>query len=169
MISDRKIKNTLIISPPGCGKTTYLRDISRKLCELSDVINVLIIDERFEIASQYGGARLLNVGKYVDVLSGCDKTYGFREGVRTLRPDVIITDELVSEDDVKACNNAIMSGITVVASAHAQDINDLKNKAIFKELFSSGCFDRYIVLSANNGPGTVECVYNESFEYLYMR
>lgn len=169
MISDKKIKNTLIISPPGCGKTTYLRDISRKLCELSDVINILLIDERFEIASQSGHVRLLNVGDYTDVLSGCNKAYGFREGVRTLRPDVIITDELISKEDVCACDNAIMSGIKVIASAHAEDINDLKNKDIFKEILSSKRFERYIVLSSNKGPGTVECVYNENFEYLYLR
>ncbi len=169
IISDRKIKNTLIISPPGCGKTTFLRDISRKLCELSDVINILVIDERFEIASQNNGKRLLNVGEYTDVISGCDKTYGFREGVRTLRPDVIITDELISTSDTLACNNAIMSGIKVIASAHGEDLNDLKMKETFRSLLSERVFERYIILSSNNGPGTVECVFNENFERLYMR
>ena len=169
IIQNRKIKNTLIISPPGAGKTTFLRDISRKFSELSDIINILIIDERFEIASQNGGIRMLNVGEYTDVLSGCDKTYGFREGVRTLKPDVIITDELVSKNDVESCVNAIRSGIKVIASAHGEDLNDLKNKTIFRELINENAFERFVILSSNNGPGTIECVMNEKFEYLYVR
>lgn len=169
IISERKIKNTLIISPPGCGKTTFLRDISRKLCELSDIINILVIDERFEIASQNDGKRLLNVGEYTDVISGCDKSYGFREGVRTLRPDVIITDELINLSDTVACQNAVASGIKVIASAHAEDLSDLKTKEIFKDMITNRVFERYIILSSNNGPGTVECVYDKDFQHLYIR
>ena len=169
ILSEGIVKNTLIISPPGCGKTTFLRDISRKLCELNNILNIFIIDERFEIASHNGTNCLLNVGEYTDVISGCDKAYGFREGVRTLRPDVIITDELATKSDIEACEAAIMSGIRVLASAHADCVSDLRKKGEFNELIAGNYFDRFVVLSQSRGPGTVESVQNEKLDYLYMR
>ena len=81
----------------------------------------------------------------------------------------IITDELATKSDIEACETAIMSGIRVLASAHADCVSDLRKKGEFNELIAGNYFDRFVVLSQSRGPGTVESVQNEKLDYLYMR
>lgn len=158
------VKNTLIVSPPGCGKTTFLRDIARNLNKSEFPLNVLIIDERFEIASQEGGINYLDVGNYADVLSGATKEYGFYTGIRSMRPDVIITDEISSKSDIQGLKYASSCGVKVIASTHGYNHLDLKRKNNFVSLIEERVFDRYIILSAREGAGTIEMVLNSVFE-----
>ena len=114
-LSDRLL-NLLIVSPPGQGKTTILRDLSRVLCDEKSY-NVLICDERGEIS---GG----NVGKTADVFSYADKKCAFGMGIRVMRPDVIITDEL-SLSDLPPLIQAKDSGVKVIASFHASTYDEI--------------------------------------------
>lgn len=169
LISDDGFKNTLVISPPGAGKTTFIRDIACQLSNLNIAYNLLVLDERFEIASNVDGLNKLNVGKFTDVLSGTTKQFGFESGIRSLRPDIIFTDEIATDDDARAIEYAVNSGVRVVASVHAQNLTELKRKKAFEKIIENGLFQRYVVLSSADGPGTYAGIYDEKFSCLYCR
>ena len=163
--SNNDIKSTLIISPPGAGKTTYLRDLIFQLSTRIDMINILVIDERQELVNVYDGSKISSL-KNIDYYSNCTKKFAFNNGIRSMSPNVIVTDEINIERDVDDIENALTSGIKVFASIHASDINDLQMKNGFKSLLSKQLFDRYVVLSNNDGIGTVEGVYNNNFKLI---
>ena len=169
LLDEKGFKNTLIISPPGAGKTTFLRDIALQISNLNLAYNLLVLDERFEIASCVNGQNLLNVGKFTDVLSGANKRFGFDVGIRALKPDIIFTDELAGEEDVNSVIVASSCGIKLAASMHAKNILQLKSNSFFIKLQESGVFERYIVLSQDNGPGTIDSVFDEKFNCLFCR
>ena len=165
--NNNKINNTLIISPPGAGKTTYLRDICYQFSKLDKPYNILLIDERYEIAGVKNGQPSIDVGLSVDILSGANKDFGFSQGVRSLKPDIIITDELQGFDDVNAIIHAINSGVKVIATIHAASIEMLREKVDLKNMIENRYFDNYIVLSANDSPGKCEGVYDKNLKMIY--
>ncbi|MBS6476757.1 MAG: hypothetical protein KH405_02910 [Firmicutes bacterium] len=155
-----KVVNTLIVSAPGKGKTTMLRDLSRKLSDEDQ--NVLIIDERNEICAYNDGKPYFKTGKNCDVITFGNKEFAFSYGIRTMSPDVIITDELMSELDSDAVILAAAGGVKVIAGVHAGNLNELKSKGYLKKLLSSGLIGRYVFLSSET-IGTIKCVYDASF------
>ena len=159
------IKNTLIISPPGCGKTTFLRDVIYQITRRCGIINVLVVDERQELSRVFNGTDIISL-KNIDVYSNCTKKFAFNNGIRSMKPDVIATDEINIDRDIEDIENAITSGVKVIASIHASSIFELKNKRQMKDIIEKNLFDRYIVLSSSNGVGTVEGVYNQSFKFI---
>lgn len=165
---DWGIKSTLIISPPGAGKTTFLRDICRKLSDHGSMPNCLLVDERFEMASCRDGEPMLDVGQNTDIVSGATKEFAFANGIRALRPDVIITDELATECDARACQRAMRSGVKVIASVHAASHIELFDRPEFEGLVSGKYFERFVVLSNKNGPGTIEGIYDENLKCIYF-
>ena len=167
-IASGGIKNSLIIAPPGAGKTTFLRDIARSISQTKMIFNVLVVDERYEIAAAHLGYPLMNIGPYTDVISGCSKEFGLREGIRSLKPNVVICDELATYEDLLAVSEAMSSGVKVIASAHAFDHVELSKKPQFAELFKKKLFQRYVVISERNGPGTYEGIFDENFSCLYF-
>lgn len=163
---NKVVKNTLVISPPGQGKTTLVRDIANKLSNEKNIDNILIVDERFEIAGN--GDKNLDTGKTTDVLSGCKKSVAFEDAIKTMSPSVIITDEISSKDDIFSVMQTIRSGVKIIATAHSENIYSLKEKYLFKELLSEKCFDRIIVLSNRNGVGTIDGVFDENLRAIYV-
>lgn len=139
---ERGCYNTLIVSAPGIGKTTLLRDLARQLSNRGS--NVLIADERYEIAA-YTDGKSLDVGKNSDVISGAAKDFAFTQGIRYMRPDIIVVDEITSGDDAKAVCRACSSGVSVIASIHATGFE-------YRERFSElNCFQRIVLLGGNVG------------------
>lgn len=161
LVDSEGMKNTLIISPPGAGKTTFIRDFVNQLSIRNLSYNVLIIDERGEIA---GDNNELSTGKFADVLSFSDKHNGFMQGIRAMNPHIIVTDEIGGEEDIKAVKYAGNCGVKILATIHAGNLEELKAKDGWNDLKST--FERYVVLSKRNGPGTIEGVYNENFSRL---
>lgn len=155
--------STLVISPPGAGKTTLLRDMTRIAASDKAVFNVLIADERNEIAAVCNGSTLLNIGINCDVISGCTKEYAFMRAIRALKPDIIVTDELCGAQDVCAVENAITSGVRIFASVHADNHLCLQDKSDFSALLQNKYFRRYIDISNMHGPGTINGIYDENF------
>ncbi|HHW17913.1 MAG TPA: stage III sporulation protein AA [Firmicutes bacterium] len=157
----RRIASTLIISPPGCGKTTLLRDICRILGEGRPGLSlppsqVGIVDERSEIAASFGGVPQLDVGPRADVLDRCPKARGMIMLLRSMAPRVIVTDEIGSEEDARAVALALCGGVSVIASCHGQDLEDVRARPHSSWLVSSGYFEMAVVLSRRKGPGTIE-------------
>lgn len=162
--NEDKINNCLIISPPCCGKTTFIRDIARSIGSSGKVVNTLVVDERYEICAENNGNTMLDVGLYADCMSGATKEVAFTEGVRSLRPDLIICDELASLSDVEAVKFAINSGITVVASAHGDSFASFRKKPHFKDLLNEKYFDYFVFLSGRNGAGTIDAVFDKELK-----
>lgn len=144
-----KIRSILIASPPGQGKTTILRDLSRLLCQ-NKRKNILICDERGEISCG-------NAGDTCDILKYSDKATAFEAGIRALRPDIIITDEL-SENDCNAVKKARVAGISVVATAHFHSINDICAPFL-------GAFERFVLLNGDQ-IGKIDAIYDENAKEL---
>ncbi len=167
-VAQDNLYNTLIISPPGGGKTTFLRDLARLMSEGNKIINTLIIDERYEIASCYNGLPQLNIGEFSDVISNCTKRYGFEQGIRAMKPDIIITDELATQNDLEAVIYAAGCGVKIIASVHAFDHLDLINKQGFETILKKRLFERFVVLSNRKGPGTYEGIYDSNFNNMYL-
>lgn len=165
-INNGGVKNTLIISPPGCGKTTIIRDIARQLSEAECMYNILVVDERYEIAGAENGVPRMDVGATSDVVSGGNKEYAFINGIRSLKPDVIITDEIGLNSDAFSIKNAILSGVKVIATAHAKNLLELKKKPVFSKLLKDKIFERIVVISDRNGMGTLENVFDSNLELL---
>lgn len=154
--------STLVISPPGCGKTTFIRDIIFQLSQKNYCYSVLVCDERFEIANCFNGINTLDVGEFCDIVSGVPKNYAFGNAIRAMRPDILVTDELGGEKDCDAVVSASSCGTGILASVHAKDIDDLKRKQGFERILKEKVFDRFVVLSSRNGPGTIEGVFDEN-------
>lgn len=138
-VGGEKISNTLIFSPPGFGKTTLLRDLARKISRNTN-LSVLIFDERNEIAATDGEGKGFDLGKGCDIVRGGNKLTAFKNSIRVMRPDVIITDELFGDEDVRAVEYAVDCGIAVIASSHLTDRQKLKELpfSLFVELQGIG-------------------------------
>lgn len=134
-----RIFNTLIISAPNGGKTTLLRDIARILGKHH---KVTIIDERSEIAAVDFGTPQFDIGVQTDVLDGFLKSDGIRHALRSLSPDVIITDEIGTTEDLYAIQNILKGGCKIITSIHGESFDEIKEKK--SELLS--LFDMAVVL-----------------------
>ncbi len=165
IVNESGVRNTLIISPPGAGKTTMVRDIILKLSNDYKIQNILVIDERYEIAGLKSSK--FNLGKSVDVISGCDKNFAFENVLKTMSPSVIVTDEVSKEGDIESIKQTIKSGVNVIATAHAKNISDLKNKKYFISLIEDKYFERIIVLSKRNRMGNIDAVFDENLKIIY--
>ncbi len=169
IVNGEEIKNTLIISPPGAGKTTFIRDLVYQLNQHNIPKNILIADERNEICSVVNGEPNVNLGGFCDVYSNCSKKFAFKNGIRSMRPDVIVTDEIDLERDLEYIIEAINSGVNVIATIHAKDLNQLKKKKNFDTILEEKFFSRFVVLSSDEGPGTLCGVYDEKLNCIYCR
>jgi len=154
VVSGNDVSNTLIVSPPGCGKTTMLRDLIRQISNMGK--NISLIDERGELASMHDSKVMLDVGTRTDVMSFCPKHMGMMLVTRSMGPDIIATDEIGSALDIEAIKNATLTGVNLLLTAHGKDLNDIKRNEEMMEIINNGYFDVIVFLSNRNGVGTIE-------------
>lgn len=164
LLEDNELQNTLIISPPGAGKTTYLRDLCLQLSHNKIVNSLLLIDERNELASVVNSVPELEVGEFTDIISGGTKQLGIQNGVRSLSPQVVCVDELGTIQDIESIEFACSCGVKVIATIHAKDLFELINKPNMERLLTKKLFKRFVVLSSREGKGTIEGVFNSNLE-----
>lgn len=162
--ADRKYLHTLIISPPGCGKTTLLRDIIRTISDGDKNYSgrdVGVVDERSEIAACYMGLPQNDVGFRTDVLDNCPKATGMLMLLRTMNPEVIAVDEIGDSKDVEAIRYVINCGCTIIATIHGDSIDEIRTRPIIRKLIDERVFDRYIILGKSMGVGTINNIFDE--------
>lgn len=152
VLHDGEVRNTLIISPPAAGKTTMLRDIARRLSYKA--YRVSVVDERREIAALYEGKSAFDLGFNTDVLEGVDKAEGMLMVLRSMNPDVIVTDEIGRQEDIDAIKKLTNSGVAVISSIHGRDLDMIRRRRDLSEMLEY--FDLVITLSRREGAGTVE-------------
>ena len=159
------IANTLIISPPRCGKTTLLRDIIRQLSngwENTPGLTVGVVDERSELAGCYQGIPQNDLGMRTDVLDCCPKSEGMQMLVRSMSPDVVAVDELGCEEDFRAVETVIHCGCKLIATAHGNCLEDVLEQPFFYKLMGERVFERYIILGKTDQAGYLEGVLDEN-------
>ncbi len=125
LLEKKRIFSTLLISPPGVGKTTALRDVAR---QLGAEFRVSIVDERSELAAMEQGAPSFDIGEQTDVLDAFPKDKGIACALRALSPDVIITDEIGDSRDKEAIAEILKGGCKIVTSMHGYSIEEAKTK-----------------------------------------
>ena len=145
------VHSLLVVSPPGMGKTTILRDVARQLSLRG--YSVAVADERRELAACCRGVPTIDVGPRTDVMDGCAKHIAIGLLLRGMAPEVIVTDEIGDPRDVGAIADAARCGVAIVASAHGFDLDDLWQRRGLGRIISSGVFERAAVL--RSPPGTI--------------
>lgn len=151
-IYDTGIHNTVIVSPPKCGKTTLLRDIVRIISNKG--FRVGVIDERSEIAGMFRGQSAYDIGPRTDVLDGCPKAEGMLMMIRSMSPDVVVTDEIGKSEDIDAIESALCSGVKVITTIHGNTYADLIRSKL-GPLVENKIFSRVIFLTNRPVTGSV--------------
>jgi stage III sporulation protein AA len=154
-----RLASTLILAPPGLGKTTLLRDLVRAVSEGEGCtpLRVSLADERGEVAAMYGGRPQLEVGRRTDVMEGCPKAQGLMLLLRAMNPQVLAVDEITAPEDVRALTAAAGCGVTLLATAHGEGRAGLERRPLYRPLLEEGLF-RFLVRIRREGAGRAYAV-----------
>lgn len=173
---DGRFLNTLVISPPRCGKTTLLRDMIRQVSDGPRTqrsgrripgVSVGVVDERSELGACYQGVPQNDLGMRTDVLDCCPKSQGMMMLVRSMAPQVIAVDEIGSREDVQAIEYVRNCGCSLAATIHGSSLEDIMQKPAVGELIQQGAFERMILLDCRGTAGHVASIWDGRGNVLY--
>lgn len=148
LLEGGRLQNTLILAPPGQGKTTLLRDLIRAIScgEGCPSLRVGLADERGEVAAVWEGRPMLDVGPRTDIMDNCPKGIGLIALLRGMNPQVLAVDEITREEDADALAQAAGCGAALLATAHGSAITDLERRSAYQRLMGEGLFTRFILI-----------------------
>ncbi len=151
--------SVVIAGPPSSGKTTVLRDLARQLSgeERSRFFKTFICDERGELGASVSGVTQNDLGLNSDLITFYPKSEGIMIGLRSFSPDIIICDEIATEEEISAVEAGINSGVRFALSVHARDERELKTKPLIKRLLISGEFGNVVLLSGQDTGKIIRC------------
>ncbi|MCI8490645.1 MAG: stage III sporulation protein AA [Lachnospiraceae bacterium] len=147
--ADGDVLNTLLISKPGVGKTTYLRDCIRMISDGDDGREgkkICVIDERSEIAACHLGIPQNDIGKRTDVLDGCPKGEGMRMALRSMSPEIIAVDELGGREDAGIVGEILLCGCRILGTMHGETMEHITAMEGMRQMYQRNLFQRYIFL-----------------------
>ncbi len=150
LAKEGRVPSTLILSPPGVGKTTLLRDLIRCLSQGEGVLprRVGVADERGELGA---GPLRLQLGPRTDVLENCPKAAGLLMLLRGMSPQVLAADEITAPEDVRAMEEAAGCGVTLLATAHGGSWEELRLRPLYRRLLGAGIFQAFVLISLSGG------------------
>lgn len=146
------INSVLIIGSPSSGKTTVLRDLCR---QLGNTHKISLIDERGELAAVYQGFPQNDVGTCTDVFDGYPKQLGILTAIRVMSPEIIAVDEIGNESDCHAIESAIHTGVNIIATAHASDVDELRQRKALRNLLRQKTFSKIVLLGNRTETGKI--------------
>ncbi len=156
--------HTLIVSAPGYGKTTLLRDCIRQIsngCGRHAGKTVGVVDERSEIAGNFRGTPGNDLGLRTDVLDGCPKSEGIMMLIRSMAPEVVAVDEVGSREDIAALTSAMHCGCVLLATIHGGTMEELYQKPELEEMMEQRMFRRFVLLEQGRKPGKIGRILDE--------
>lgn len=149
LLRDGAFCSTLIIAPPGLGKTTLLRDLVRCLSDGTDAVpahRVSLVDERGEVAVMVQGLAQMEIGCHTDVMDGCPKAIAIPMLLRAADPQIIAVDEITQAEDIQAMEEAAHCGVRFVATLHADSAADLQKRPLLRKLHRTRIFEKAICI-----------------------
>lgn len=153
----QSLQSVLIIGPPSSGKTTVLRDLCRQLGQAN---KLSLIDERNEISATVSSIPQNDIGAFSDVFNGYPKSEGILTALRVMSPKVIICDEIGGKADIEALEQALYSGVKIIATAHAGSIEEAKKRLGISRLIELGAFDSLVLLGVGTSVGKLVKIFN---------
>ncbi len=167
--SGETVYNTLIVSPPGIGKTTLLRDCIRQL-STGDAdhpgLTVGVVDERSELAACYLGQPQNDLGPRTDVMDGCPKSEGMLLLLRSMSPQVIGVDELGGQEDFDAVEYALHCGSRILGTIHGENLEEMKRKPHLSRWLSQGFFERYLLIGREGTKERKIAIFDDRLEQI---
>ncbi len=121
----QKNKSILLLGPPGCGKTTKLREIAQIFADNLKK-RVIIIDTSNEIGGD-GDIPHPSIGKArrMPVIDSSEQHKVMIEAVENHTPEVIVVDEISTPEEALAAQTIAERGVILVATAHGRDLESI--------------------------------------------